>query len=138
AVPRAPAAASGDPEALAAEGARIEARLPVVHHRLRTRRILPRLSGRVLFDRREVRRLVAGRGAVRRDAEYGVSVDCGALRRLLPRTLGRVHVPRVFDTTVRESLSLETVRDRRRRLYLGLRPRDLSQSAVLHPGIGSR
>ncbi len=133
ALPRASAATPRDSEIVATQSAGVEARLPVVRDRLCARSVFSRLSGRLLSDRRKVRRVVAGRSALRRDAEHGLSVDRGALRGILSIAFGRVHIARILDTFFRTCFSFANSSHHYCRLHLGIRARDVSQSALLHP-----
>ena len=55
-----------------------------------------------------------------------------------PALQRRVHVARVLDSVLRASAALARRRDHRRRIHLGIRPRHVSESAVLHPRRRSR
>src|SRR5205085_8322329 len=101
AAPAAPRAS----ETVAAQVAGVEACVSLVRDRVRAGGVLPRVPGGVLSDRREIRRLVAGRGAVRRDAEHLVPVDRGALRRVLSGAIRGIPFACIFDTLFRAHLS---------------------------------
>ena len=101
--------------------------------RLRARRLLLRVPGRLLRRGGAVRRLGAGGHSLQRHAEHGVALGDGAPHRVSSGGLRRGDQPDVLDLVPRPARRGPLPRGRRARVHLGLRALRVPEPALLHP-----